>query len=217
MEDNGIRGPSSFDSDGAADESFDTLFPVIVSTVRRECATTVIGPVDCDDIVQEVSIRVWKYWLVRPILYPASFIQRVTHNFCIDLQRRWKPSLSQPFPEDDEGESLEDKLLWREASPEDDPEWYALNNEGATETTGQVADAIAGLSPRQQDAAICTLKDRAYEWSRMAAALEVRGINANMEWPPDPDEKRCLQASFSPAKLRIARSMGEELSSCQRS
>jgi len=208
----GFYGPSSFDSDVAADESFDALFSVIVSTVHYECSTTVIGPVDEDDIVQEVSIKIWLYALAHPIYCPKALIRRTAHNLCIDLQRKHKPSLYQPFPEDDIGETCEDTFAWMDTLPEDDPEWCAISNEEVAKTTGQVADAIAGLSPCQQDAAICTVKTRADEWSQMTAALEARGINADLEWPIDPTDKRRLQASFSPARRNIARHIGEDLS-----
>ncbi len=205
-------GPSTFDSDAAGNESFDTLYSAIVSIVYREYAATIIGPVDCDDIAQEVSVKVWLYSLTHPIYYPKALIRRTAHNLCIDLQRRLKPSLYQPFPEDEFGETGEDTFAWMDTLPEDDPEWCAINNEGVVETTGQVADAITGLSPCQQDAAVCTLKTRVGDWQRMAAALAARGINADLEWPADPADKRRLQASFSPARSNIARHIGEDLS-----
>jgi len=212
MKDSGIRGPSSFDSDAAADESFDALFSVIASVVHCECSTIVIGPVDEDDIVQEVSIKVWRYWLIHPITHPRAFIRLVASRVLIDCRRKLKPRLYQSFPVDESGETCEDTFGWLETLPEDDPEWRALNEEGATETTGRVADAIAALSGCQQDAAVCTLKTRVDEWSQMTMALEARGINADLEWPADPEDKRRLQASFSPARRNIARQMGEDLS-----
>lgn len=212
----GIRGPSPFDSDAAADESFDPLFHIIASNVRRTYAGTVIGPADFDDLTQEVSINVWLYSLAHPIAHPGAFVRRTAHNVSVDLQRKFKPSLSQAFPEDGEGETLEDMLLWRETSLENDPEWCALNNEGAAEMTERMADAIAGLSPCQQEATLCTLRPRVDNWQRLVSALEARGINADVEWSDDPEEKRRLQASFSPARRNIAHSMDENLSQYRR-
>ena len=75
-----------------------------------------------------------------------------------------------------------------------------------------MADAIIALRPCQQNSAICTLKSRLDDWQRMAAALEARGINADLEWPADPADKQRLQASFSPARRNIARHIHEDLS-----
>lgn len=211
----GMRGLSPFDNDSAANESFEALHTVVVTLVHLIFSDT-IGPADEDDVVQETSIKVWIYWKTRPIFNPRAFIRRVVYTVIIDMQRRFKPSLFQEWPRDESGEINEFALLAHDPLRQENPELIVMQEESYDETLNQVADAIAELHSRQQNAAICTLKARVDEWSRMAAALEARGVSADLEWPDDPAEKKCLQASFSAARRNIVRRINEELSQSKR-
>jgi DNA-directed RNA polymerase specialized sigma24 family protein len=207
MEDNGIFGPSPFDSD--ADESPEMLYAVVMTIVNGEHPDP-IGPVGCDDMAHEVFLKVWLYQQTRPIYSLKPFIRRVLSNVRVDMQRKFKPSLYQEFPRDEFGEVREDLLRSLVANGESDLEQIVIDGEQYAARVKQFANAVAELPPRQQTATACTLKNRLDDWQSMTTALEARGVNPDQEWPADLNEKRCLQASFSPAKLRIARSIGED-------
>jgi DNA-directed RNA polymerase specialized sigma24 family protein len=206
-----MRSPSPFDNDSDANESFEVLHTVVVTLVHLIFSGP-IGPADEDDVVQETSIKVWVYWKTRPIFNPWAFVRRVVYTVIIDMQRRFKPSLFQEWPRDEFGEINELALLAHDPSLQEDPEWIAVQEESYDETLNRMADAIAELHRCQQNAAICTLKARVDEWSRMAAALEARGVSADLEWPDDQVEKKRLQASFSPARRNIVRYLSEGFS-----
>jgi DNA-directed RNA polymerase specialized sigma24 family protein len=210
-----MRGPSSFDNDPVANESFETLHTVIVTLVHLIFSGT-IGPVDEDDVAQETSIKVWGYWKARRIYNSRAFVKRVVFSVIIDMQRRFKPSLFQEWPRDDFGEINELALLAHDPLQQEDPEWIVMQEESYDETLNRLADAIAALHKQQQNAAICTLKARVDEWSRMAAALEARGISTELEWPDNAAEKQRLRASFSPARRNIVRYISEEFSRYER-
>lgn len=210
-----MRGPSPFDNDSVANESFEALYTIVVTLVHLIFSDT-IGPADKDDVVQETSIKVWVYWKTRPIFNPWAFVRRVVYTVIIDMQRRFKPSLFQEWPQDEFGEINELALLAHDPLQQEDPECVVMQEESYNETLNQLADAIAELHKHQQNAAICTLKARVDEWSRMAAALEARGINADLEWPDNPVEKQRLRASFSPARRNIVRHISEEFSRYKR-
>lgn len=204
-------GPSPYDCDGRGDAPFAALHSVVVTIVRLEFSGT-IGPLDRDDVEQETALRVWNYWLTRPILNPPAFIRRTVKNVVIDLMRKFKPWLYQDVPYDESGEICEDMLLCLGTGEEIDPEWQIIEAEQEAETIGRVVDSIARLHERQRDATVFTLRSRLDEWNHMAVALEARGIHADCEWPDDPIEKQRLQASYSPARHNIARHMSIELS-----
>ncbi len=206
-----MRGPSPFDSDPMANESFEVLHSVIVTLVHLMFSGT-IGPVDEDDVIQETSIRVWSYWKTHRIYNSWGFVRRVVYTVKIDMQRRFKSSLFQEWPRDEFGEINELALFEHDLLQQEDPEWLAIQEESYDETINLLADAIAALREHQQIAAICTLKSRVDEWSRMAAALEARGISSELEWPDNPAEKHCLQSSFSPAQRNIVRYLIKEMS-----
>lgn len=210
MANDGFRGPSPFDSDAAVDESPEMLYSVVVTIVNGEHPDP-IGPVGCDDMAHEVFMKVWLYQQTRPIYSLKSFVRRVLSNVRVDMQRKFKPSLYQDFPRDESGEVREDLLRPLVASRESDLEQIVIDGEQYAARVKQFVNAVAELPPRQQASTVCTLRNRLDDWQRMTAALEARGVNPDQEWPTDPEEKRCLQASFSPAKLRIARSIGKDL------
>lgn len=210
-----MHNPSPFDNDPAANESFEAMYSVIIIIVHLVSPST-IGPADQDDVVQETSIKVWSYWKTHPIYNLQAFIRQVVHTVIIDIQRRFKPSMFREFPRDESGKIREDTLQWWEIREETNPEWQVIDDEQYAETIERMADAITKLHPRQRDAAICSYKHRLDEWNRMARALEARGINTDLEWPDELTEKQRLQASFSPARRKIAWLMDEDLSEYKR-
>ena len=204
-------GPSPYDSDPDVDTSFEPMYSVVLSVVHHMYPGT-IGPADEDDIANETAFKVWRYWETNPIDHPWAFISLVVRSVKSDMYRKFNPSLYQDFPRDESGNINESLLPSQDASLEADPEWVVLQDENYAELIDRVAGAIKKLEKRQRQAAICTSKKRLDEWSRLAIALEEREIDTTPEWPENPTEKQCLQASFSPAKRKIAQYLGEDLS-----
>lgn len=207
----GMKSQSPFDNNSDTNESFEALHTVVVTLVHLIFSDP-IGPADKDDVAQETSIKIWLYWKTRSIFNPKAFVRRVIYTVIIDMQRRFKPSLFQEWPRDEFNEMNELALLAHDPLQQEDPEWIVMQEESYDETLNQVADAIAELHRCQQNAAICALKERVDEWSRMAGALEARGLSVDLEWPDDPVEKKRLHASLSPARRNIVRSISKEFS-----
>lgn len=208
-------GPSPYDSDPDDDTSFETLYPIVLIVVNRMYTGT-IGPADDDDIKQEVALKILKYRRTNAIDHPWAFIGWVVRNVINDMYRKYKPSLYQEFPRDESGDINESFLNLQDSDLEADPERLVIQKEGYEETSNRVADAITELDKRQQQATICTFKKRLDEWLHMAATLQEREIDTSLEWPDDPKEKQCLQASYSHAKRNIAHFIDEDISQYKR-
>lgn len=74
-----------------------------------------------------------------------------------------------------------------------------------------VADGIAGMHTHQQRAAICRLKEKMDDFSRLAAELARRNVDCGVEYPKESAARQKLQSSYPPAKRKLAIRLGVDL------
>ena len=204
------RGLSPYDSDSGSNEALEKYFPLILALARQEVPVS-IGPVDSEDVAQEAFIKLLLSAKKQPIESPKAYIRKIVHTVKIDIARKYKPNLNQAFPTDENGEISEDSLSDVSGMGLNNPETLLEEEEAVEERMQEIVTAIATFHPRQRRATICTLRDRVDDLLQFVDALSTSGIDSEAQWPaPQPDRQR-LQASYAPARRKIAQRMGVNL------
>ncbi len=170
-----------------------------------------IGPVDQDDIVQDAFIRFWLISKKQLIASPRAYIRRIVSSVIIDAARRYKPHLYQGLV-DEYGEMQEASLLDTD-NIEANPEVIIQEKEAYDELMRGLVSAVAELSPRQQHAAVCVLRERVDDLEQFVDDLEAEGVDSQWQWPLDKTERQRLRASFVHARRNIAQHMDIALAS----
>jgi RNA polymerase sigma factor (sigma-70 family) len=202
-------GPSPYDSDPGIDE-VEEYYEYILAVTRRQVPSN-IGPIDSEDIAQEAFIKLWGVSCKQSIENPKAYIRRIVHTTVVDTLRKCKLQY-QAFPVDEDGEIQEGNLVVIPSAELRNPETILEEKETAEERMGGLVSVVSELHPRQRHSAICTLKDRVDDLLQLVDALQEKGIESGMQWPVEATERQRLQASYSPAKRRVASSMGVDLS-----
>src|SRR5437588_486708 len=86
---------------------------------------------------------------------------------------------------------------------------YPYDNDSGID---EMVDVVSELRPRQMHSTICTLKDRVDDLIQLVDALQEKGIESELQWPVIKADRQRLQASYSPAKRKVASFMGVDLS-----
>ena len=128
------------------------------------------------------------------------------------MVRKFKPHLYQALPVDEDGEIQEDNLVVIPGAELGDPEAILEEKEAVEELMGELVDVVSELRPRQMHSTICTLKDRVDDLLQFVDALQEKGIESELQWPLGTTERQRLQASYSPAKRKVASFIGVDLS-----
>lgn len=205
--------PGPFDSDsetlqsGESSTQYYPLFIVFARGLFSEC----VGPVDYEDVVQEAFLKFWLLYEKRPINCPKAYIRCIVSSVAIDMVRKYKPNLFQALPVDEDGEVREGYVLMMAGSDQDNPERFAIEREELEERLEELMSALHRLHARQQAAAVCHIRKEVDDVLTLLEALNRKGINSEWEWPTEPVEKQRLQASFSPARRNLARTMQVDL------
>ena len=205
-----LPGPSPYDNDLGLDEMLE-YYDYILALARRQGPGS-IGPIDSDDVAQEAFIKLWTVSQKQPIENPKAYIRRIVHTVEVDLVRKFKPQLYQALPIDEDGEIQEGKLVVTPGTELGDPETILEEKEAVEELMGELVAVVSELRPRQMHSTICTLKDRVDDLIQFTDALRENGIDSELEWPLEKAERQRLQASYSPAKRKLASNMAVDLS-----
>jgi len=200
-----IRGPSPYDSDSNTDDVLE-YFEYIREAAQRLVSGN-IGPVDYEDVAQEVSIKLWLISQRQVISSPKTYARKVLRTVMVDMLRKYKPHLYQSLPTDEEDEILEGHLMIMADVEQDNPEVIVEQEEALEELMAKVLSVVCELHPRQQHAAVCTLKDRIDNLLPFVEALQEKDIDFDLEWPTEKTERQRLQASYAPVKRKFAQAM----------
>ncbi len=117
----GISGPSLHDSDEGTEECIEVYYPLILALAKKEVSGN-IGPVDYEDVAQEVSIKLWLISQRQVISSPKTYARKVLRTVMVDMLRKYKPHLYQSLPTDEEDEILEGHLMIMADVEQDNPE-----------------------------------------------------------------------------------------------
>ncbi len=204
-----LPGPSPYDNDLGIDEMLEYYAYILAVTWRQVPSN--IGPIDSEDIAQETFMKLWIISQKQHIENPKAYIRRIVHTAVVDMVRKFKPHLYQALPGDEDGEIQEGNLVIPGAEL-GDPETILEEKEAVEELMGELVDVVSELRPRQMHSTICTLKDRVDDLIQFVDALQEKGIETELQWPLGTTERQRLQASYSPAKRKVASYIGVDLS-----
>jgi RNA polymerase sigma factor (sigma-70 family) len=205
-----IRGPSPYDSDPGINQCVEKYFPLILALARMEAPNN-IGPVDYEDVAQEAFIKLLLIVDKQPIKSPKAYIRRIVHTVVVDMVRKFKSHQYQTVSVDGEGEIQEGCLIVTPSAELDNPETILEEKEAVDELMKELMEAIADFHPRQMHATVCTLRDRVDDLIQLVNALRENSIDSTLQWPQERPEKQRLQASYAPAKRKIAQGMNISL------
>ena len=206
-----VRGPFEYDDDPDIDEFINKHVFYIQDLARKEFSQN-IGPAERDDLVQDSLIKLWLISKRTTLTNPKAYIRRIVHTTVVDTLRKFKPHLYQALPVDDDGEIQEGNMVVIPRAELRDPEAILEEKETLEELMGELVNVVSELHPRQRYSAICTLKDRVDDLLQFVDALQEKGIESDLQWPLETIERQRLQASYSPAKRKVASSIGVDLS-----
>jgi len=182
----------------------------IISQVHRlgRCYSRDIHPavldLELDEIIQRVRIKLWQALEKRVIYYPYAYIKLIIQSEFIDMKRRQKPYLSVSI---DEGLThAEVEIATRHMA---DPAETVAQQMDASTCLKEMIQAVLALPPRQQNAMICSLKERVDDLRQLIEAFKVYKMDIQaIQWPVGKAEKQLLHASLVPAKKTLAKSLG---------
>jgi RNA polymerase sigma factor (sigma-70 family) len=209
MIESSFLGPSPYDSDPGIDE-VEEYYEYILAVTRRQVPSN-MGPIDSEDIAQEAFIKLWGVSRKQSIENPKAYIRRIVHTTVVDTLRKCKFQY-QAFPVDEDGEIQEGNLVVIPSAELRDPEAILEEKETLEELMGELVNVVSELRPRQMHSTICTLKDRVDDLLQFVDALQEKGIESDLQWPLGTTDRQRLQASYSPAKRKVASSIGVDLS-----
>jgi RNA polymerase sigma factor (sigma-70 family) len=205
-----LRGPSPYDCDAGLSECVENYYPLLLALARKAVPNN-IGPVDYEDIAQDAFLKLWLISQNKSLETPKAYIKRIVHTVVIDMARKYKPNLYQALPTDEDGEVQEGNLIVTPSAELGDPETILEEKEAVGELMEELMEAIADFHPRQMHATVCTLRDRVDDLIQLVDALQENSIDSNLQWPQEKPEKQRLQASYAPAKRKIAQGMNISL------
>jgi DNA-directed RNA polymerase specialized sigma24 family protein len=205
-----LPGPSPYDNDLGIDEMLE-YYEYILAVTWRQVPSN-IGPIDSEDIAQETFMKFWIISQKQHIENPKAYIRRIVHTAVVDMARKFKPHLYQNLPVDEDGEIQEGNLVVIPGAELGDPETILEEKEAVEELMGELVDVVSELRPRQMHSTICALKDRVDDLIQFVDALQEKGIETELQWPLGTTERQRLQASYSPAKRKVASFIGVDLS-----
>jgi DNA-directed RNA polymerase specialized sigma24 family protein len=200
-----LPGPSPYDSDSSADDVLE-YFEYIREAAQRLVSGN-IGPVDYEDVAQEVSLKLWLISQRQVIGSPKTYAMKVLRTVKVDMLRKYRPNLYQSLPTDEEDEILEGHLMIMADVEQENPEVIVEQEEAFGELMAIVLGVVCELRPRQQQATVCTLKDRIDNLIPLVDALREKNIETDLEWPAEKTDKQRLYASYAPVRRKLAQAM----------
>ena len=182
----------------------------IISQVHRlgPCYSRDIHPavldLELDEIIQRVRIKLWQALEKRDIRYPYAYVKLIIQSEFIDMTRRQKPYLSLSI--DEELTHAEVEIAARHMA---DPAETVAQRIDASTCLKEMIQAVLALPPRQQNAMICSLKERVDDLRQLIEAFKVYKMDIQaIQWPVGKAEKQLLHASLVPAKKTLRKSLG---------
>jgi len=209
-------GVSAEDHDPDPEETLARLNTFIVALVERKAryssnfARPEVFDLEVDEVVQRVRCKFWKALRERHIENPEAYVKTIVCNEFNDLSRKRKEQL--PLLTDEDGELYLGDAMELEGRGMTDPAEEYEASESLEELMDSTASAVAKLSPRQQQAMICEMYEKIGSTLQLIQALRKHQVEIKtVNWPEDEADKKLLKASLSPARHKMAESLGFDL------
>ncbi|MBV9228834.1 MAG: sigma-70 family RNA polymerase sigma factor [Chloroflexi bacterium] len=196
------------------EEMLERFDPFITSQVKElvrqnpNIAHAAVRDLETDELIQRVRIKFWNVLKNRQVEYSKAYIRRIIHSEFVDMLRRKRPMQSLPLPIDEEGELYQGAMLITPGQGMSDPEYEYEEEVELTICMDEMVDAVLQLPARQQQAMVCSLRDRVDDLTRLEDAFDTRQVDMSMlQWPTKKAEKQILQASLSAARTHLVKSL----------
>lgn len=155
-----------------------------------------------NELAQRSRIKFWLALKQRSIRSPKAYIRRIVHSEAVDMVRQKTRAI--PLSLDEEGELYQGWLLVEKSEGMNDPAIEAEQLETTDHNISSVVSAAMQLSPRQQEAMICWLKERLGDSKHFTEVCKNWNIDpTSITWPDRIDERRKLKACVSPARKNV--------------
>lgn len=172
--------------------------------IPRQIIRTETLEMDIDEIVQQVSIKLWHALQRHEIDMPRSYINKVIRTVIIDMARRYKAAI--PLYIDDEGELFLGELstAQQERMQTIDPSREIEQTETVHYLLDRITATIHLLPPRQRYAIICSLKEQIDSLLALTLAFKKVGIDIEgIGWPEEKKELQSLKSSRTVAQKKL--------------
>jgi DNA-directed RNA polymerase specialized sigma24 family protein len=166
---------------------------------------------DVEDLVQNSWIKFWKA-SPQEVISLKSYVRQIVHHEFVSMLRQRKGFLLLETTEEGEYIYPQETLIIGRSEAMGDPQEVLEHREDAQACMHQVMDVVRELPPRQQFALRCLLYERVDNLIALVDAFRKYRVNGEMGWPDEKVEKQRLQASCKPARTKIARHLGIDLS-----
>ncbi len=181
--------------------------PYVVSLMRNSSFTH-LSFMDRDDLTQLVRIKMMQALQKRSIRNLSKYLKSIAHNEYVSFIRRQKPTVSL-FASDEE-EREDEPVSTKEGFRDPQVEYAATTS--YNERLETIVRTIMALPKVQMRVAVCFIRDRMDDPLSLIDAFRQHNLDISMlQWPTDPKEKQCLQASYTPVRKKLAQALGIDL------
>ena len=217
-----VIGPNDDDPPTTEDLLEQYNFEYILDKVKRKTALLSklmhrdVLDLELEIIAEEVYVHFWQKLLDQkeePIRQLEAYLARMINNRCCDAFRQFKRSGSAKLFSMLEGEALhEENALIRLSLGMDNPALEYDRKYGLAYLCHRIAFAISRLPKKQKLAMTCWVLERVDNMAWMMEALTLYGVNIDVQWPPNKEMKRVLEASLPAARKSVANYLNLDIS-----
>ncbi|HEV2661829.1 MAG TPA: hypothetical protein VGU68_14570 [Ktedonobacteraceae bacterium] len=193
-------------------ESTLVAYDSYIVSLMRNGAYTHLSLMDCDDITQQVRIKMMHALPKKRITHLSGYMKSVAHNEYVSFMRRQKPTLPLLTNDDEDGPGCraDELVALKEGFRDPQVEFEATN--GYHECMETIVRAILVMPKVQMRVAVCFIRERMDDPLSLAAAFRQHNLDiSTLQWPTDPKERQRLQASYAPVRKKLALALGVDL------
>jgi RNA polymerase sigma factor (sigma-70 family) len=173
---------------------------VIRSATRAE-----VLDMEIDEIAQMTRVKLWQTLQKTRVDNLKAYIRRIAHNEAINRIRQQHKEVI-PLPVDEQNEVSQEYTPLSQSESILDPVTIFEQKEAVAECTRKLITLVIQLPHRQQQAMICSLKERHDDPASLARSFKLAGKEiASYNWPGDKVDENRLRASLSFTRKRLRR------------
>ena len=193
-------------------ESTLVAYDSYIVSLMRSSAYAHLSFMDCDDITQQVRIKMMRALQEKCITHLSRYMKSVAHNEYVSFMRRQKPTLPLLANDDEDGPGCraDELVALKEGFRDPQVEFEATN--GYHECMETLVRAILVMPKVQMRVAVCFIREHMDDPLSLAAAFRRHNLDiSTLQWPTDPKERQRLQASYAPVRKKLALALGIDL------
>ncbi|GHO44992.1 RNA polymerase sigma factor [Ktedonospora formicarum] len=178
----------------------------IVTLARQVVARAHTPPdvldMEIDEIAQMTRIKLWKTLRKTHVDNLRAYIRRIAHNEAINRLRQRKDVL--PLPVDEHNEMTQEFNPLTQGEITHDPVHLYEQKEALAEQMRKLVALVMHLPQRQQQAMLCSLKERTDDLHALTRGFKLAGKDIEaIRWPYDKTDENRLRASLSFTRKRL--------------